>query len=202
MACLERRCACRVRCRCVAASRRPPEPHAIVSGSSSLDLGNRPRPVDRSARLSWLSIVSRKFCRRWNRSATCRAWGAPLARALRIQAAAVAADDFDLRMLPKPFGCPGGCAILQHVDDLAPLEVNDNSPGVVTLTDQGARGRISAARTDSGGDAGRGLPLRHGVEAMKMGGKGGATGTGRDKEIADEAAPPSICAKAQCPTRV
>jgi DDE domain len=27
--------------------------------------------------------------------------------------------------------------------------------------------------------------LRHGVEAVKMGGKGGATGTGRDEEIAD-----------------
>src|SRR5580658_9331111 len=65
MACLERRCACRVRCRCAAASRRPPEPHAIVAGSSSLDSGNRARPVDRSARLSWVSIVSRKFCRRW-----------------------------------------------------------------------------------------------------------------------------------------
>src|SRR5580704_3249084 len=49
-----------------------------------------------------------------------------------------------------------------------------------------ARGEaISAARTGSGGDAGHGLPLRHGVEAMKMGGKGGATGTGRDEEIAD-----------------
>src|SRR5580704_11398636 len=49
-----------------------------------------------------------------------------------------------------------------------------------------ARGEaISAARTYSGGDAGHGLPLRHGVEAMKMGGKGGATGTGRDEEIAD-----------------
>jgi hypothetical protein len=28
-------------------------------------------------------------------------------------------------MLPKPFGCPGGCAVLQNIDDLAPLEVND-----------------------------------------------------------------------------
>src|SRR6202030_3681295 len=42
--------------------------------------------------------------------------------------------DFDLRMLPKPFGCPGGCAILQHVDDLAPLEVNDDSPVSATLS--------------------------------------------------------------------
>jgi hypothetical protein len=60
--------------------------------------------------------------------------GRTLARALRIQAAAIAADDFDLRMLPKSFGCPGGCAILQHVDDLAPLEVNDNSPVSATLS--------------------------------------------------------------------
>ena len=57
--------------------------------------------------------------------------------------------------------------------------------GVVTLTDQGAREAISAGQTGSGGDAGHGLPLRHGVEAMKMGGQGGATGTGRDEEIAD-----------------
>ena len=42
-----------------------------------------------------------------------------------------------------------------------------------------------AAQTGSGGDAGCGLPLHYGVEAMKMGGKGGATGTGRDEEIAD-----------------
>src|SRR4029077_3728113 len=39
--------------------------------------------------------------------------------------------------------------------------------------------------TDSGGDAGHGLPMRHGVEAMNMGGKGGATGTGGDEENAD-----------------
>jgi hypothetical protein len=43
--------------------------------------------------------------------------------------------------------------------------------GVVTLSDQARGEAISAARTDSGGDAGRGLPLHHGVEAMKMGGK-------------------------------
>jgi hypothetical protein len=53
-----------------------------------------------------------------------------LSRALRIQTAAIAADDFDLRMLAKPFGCSGGCAILQHIDNLAPLQVNDNAPVV------------------------------------------------------------------------
>ena len=100
----------------------------------TLDSGNRARPVDRSARLSWVSIVSRKFCRRWDRSATLPRLGRTLARALRAWATAIAADDFDLRMLPKPFGCPGGCAILQHVDDLALLEVNDDSPVSATLS--------------------------------------------------------------------
>ena len=57
--------------------------------------------------------------------------------------------------------------------------------GVVTLTGHGARKAIPAGTNGLGGDAGNGLPLRHGVEAMKMGGKGGATGTGRDEEIAD-----------------
>ena len=47
-----------------------------------------------------------------------------LARALRIQTAPIAADDFDFRMLLKPFGCPGSCAILQNIDDLAPLKVD------------------------------------------------------------------------------
>ena len=54
--------------------------------------------------------------------------GRTLARAPRIQAAAIAADDFDLRMLPKPFGCPGGCDILQHIDNLAPLQVDNYGP--------------------------------------------------------------------------
>jgi len=49
-------------------------------------------------------------------------------RALRIRTAAIEADDFDLRMLAKPFGRAGGCAILQHIDNLAPLQVNDNGP--------------------------------------------------------------------------
>src|SRR5271157_1517721 len=57
-----------------------------------------------------------------------------LSRALRIQTAAVTADDFDLRMPAKPFGCPGGCAIRQHIDNLAPLQVNDNGPVSATLS--------------------------------------------------------------------
>jgi hypothetical protein len=60
--------------------------------------------------------------------------GCTLARALRIQAAAIAADDFDLRMLAKPFGCPGGRAIRQHIDNLAPLQVDDDSPVSATLS--------------------------------------------------------------------
>src|SRR5271157_4514937 len=57
-----------------------------------------------------------------------------LSRALRIQTAAVTADDFDLRMLAKPFGCSCGCAIRQHIDNLAPLQVNDNGPVSATLS--------------------------------------------------------------------
>jgi hypothetical protein len=41
--------------------------------------------------------------------------------ALRIKTAAIAADNFDLRVLTEPFGCSGSCAILQHIDNLAPL---------------------------------------------------------------------------------
>jgi hypothetical protein len=46
-----------------------------------------------------------------------------LSGALRIQTAAIAADDFELRMLAKPFGCSGGCAILQHIDNLPPFQI-------------------------------------------------------------------------------
>src|SRR5580704_5723290 len=60
--------------------------------------------------------------------------GRTLARALCIQAAAIAADDFDLRMLAKPLGCPGSRAIRQHLDNLAPLQVDDDSPVSATLS--------------------------------------------------------------------
>jgi hypothetical protein len=60
--------------------------------------------------------------------------GRTLARALRIQAAAIAADEFDLRVLTEPFGCSGGCAILQHIDNLAPLQVDNNGPVSPTLS--------------------------------------------------------------------
>jgi hypothetical protein len=60
--------------------------------------------------------------------------GRTLVRALCIQAAAIAADEFDLRMLAKPFGCPGGRAIRQHIDNLAPLQVDDNGPVSATLS--------------------------------------------------------------------
>ena len=51
-----------------------------------------------------------------------------LSCALRIKTAAIAADEFDLRVLTKPFGCSRGCAILQHIDNLAPLQVDNNGP--------------------------------------------------------------------------
>ena len=51
-----------------------------------------------------------------------------LACALRIKTAAIAADEFDLRVLTEPFGCSGSCAILQHIDNLAPLQVDNNGP--------------------------------------------------------------------------
>ena len=57
-----------------------------------------------------------------------------LVRALCIETTAVAADDFDLRMLAKPFGCPGSRAIRQHIDNLAPLQVDDDSPVSATLS--------------------------------------------------------------------
>src|SRR5271166_7159449 len=37
-------------------------------------------------------------------------------------------------MLAKSFGCSGGCAIRQHIDNLAPLQVNDNGPVSATLS--------------------------------------------------------------------
>ena len=39
--------------------------------------------------------------------------------------------------------------------------------------------------TASSGDAGRRLPFRHGVEAVKMGGRGRAAGAGWNEKIAD-----------------
>ena len=57
-----------------------------------------------------------------------------LSCALRIKTAAIAADDFDLRVLTEPFGCSGGCAILQHIDNLAPLQVDNNGPVSATLS--------------------------------------------------------------------
>src|SRR3954471_18574276 len=39
--------------------------------------------------------------------------------------------------------------------------------------------------TASSGDGGRRLPFRHGVEAVEMGGSGGAVGAGWNEEIAD-----------------
>src|SRR4051794_34764513 len=49
---------------------------------------------------------------------------------------------------------------------------------------QAQRGEIGPV-TGSGGDACHGFPLRHGVQSMEMGGKGGAVGLGLDEEVAD-----------------
>lgn len=49
---------------------------------------------------------------------------------------------------------------------------------------QAPRGAFSLV-TGSGGDAGHGFPVRHGVQTMQMGGQGGAMGSGRDEQVAD-----------------
>ena len=99
-------------------------------------LGNRARPVDRSARLQLgLDRFAQILRGDADRSATCRALRAhPRARpcAYRPQRSRLTVPTS--RMLPKPFIRPGSCAILQHVDDLAPLEVNDDSPVSATLS--------------------------------------------------------------------
>jgi hypothetical protein len=60
--------------------------------------------------------------------------GVAFSCALRIKTAAIAADNFDLRVLTEPFGCSGGCTILQHIDNLAPLQVDNNGPVCATLS--------------------------------------------------------------------
>ena len=57
--------------------------------------------------------------------------------------------------------------------------------GVVTLTSIGRIETNSAAWTASSSNAGRRLPFRHGVEAVEMGGRGGAAGAGWNEKIAD-----------------
>ena len=88
-------------------------------------IGRRGSPGSRSSRASLQEMEAVSDPPRLRRA---------LSRALRIQTAAIAADDFDLRMLAKPFGCSGGCAIRQHIDNLAPLQVNDNGPVSATLS--------------------------------------------------------------------
>jgi hypothetical protein len=46
---------------------------------------------------------------------------------LRIQAAAVSADDLDGRMAPQPPGCTLHTPVVQNVDDRASLEINHDS---------------------------------------------------------------------------
>ena len=53
-----------------------------------------------------------------------RLWGT-LSSTLGVESAAVAADDLDLGMLAEPSRGAFGGAIRQHVDDLTPLQVDD-----------------------------------------------------------------------------
>jgi CO/xanthine dehydrogenase Mo-binding subunit len=47
---------------------------------------------------------------------------------LRVQAAAVPADDLDRRITPKPLGRTLDAAVVQYVDDRAALEINHDGP--------------------------------------------------------------------------
>lgn len=47
---------------------------------------------------------------------------------LRIQAAAVSADDLDGGMVPQPPGCTIDTSIIENVDDRATLEINHDGP--------------------------------------------------------------------------
>ena len=87
----------------------------------------------------------------------------------------------------RNLGGPRRLQVFRRTRELALFDLGIDSKlrGVVTLLIRVRGEAISAARTGSGGDAGHGLPLRHGVEVMKMGGKGGVTGTGPDEVIAD-----------------
>src|SRR5579872_28994 len=51
-----------------------------------------------------------------------------ISRALRMKTAGIAADNLDLWVLAERFGHSGGRPILQHIDNLAPLQVNDDGP--------------------------------------------------------------------------
>jgi hypothetical protein len=55
-------------------------------------------------------------------------------RALRVKTAAIATDDFHLRVLTEPLGCPGGRTVLQQIDNLAPLQIDDDGPICVALS--------------------------------------------------------------------
>lgn len=55
-------------------------------------------------------------------------------RALRVKTTAIATDDFYLWVLPEPFGCPVGRTVLQQIDNLAPLQIDDDGPLCVTLS--------------------------------------------------------------------
>ena len=54
--------------------------------------------------------------------------------ALGIEAAAIAADDLDLRMLARAIGRSLRRAIRQHVDNLAPLQIDNDRPVSAALS--------------------------------------------------------------------
>src|SRR5271165_2292680 len=70
--------------------------------------------------------VLAKFCNRWKRSATCCAWGCAASDALRVEAAPIAADELNLRLLLEQVRRRLNRAGLQPVHHLAALEIHDD----------------------------------------------------------------------------
>ncbi len=87
-----------------------------------------------------------------------RLWGT-LSSALCVESAAVAADDRDLGMLAEPSRGAFGGAIRQHVDDLTPLQVDDQR-SVATAFDPGPVVDAHHATCWWRAGAGRRLPLQ------------------------------------------
>ena len=97
------------------------------------------------------------------------------------------AHAFNVMRGPDDHGAAGlPCSTCHGPANNAAGGVPGAAEGVATLTDWGRREATSAARAGSGGDAGDGFPLRHGVQAMEMGGEGGAARAGRNEVIADD----------------
>ncbi|TWI22265.1 hypothetical protein IQ26_06698 [Mesorhizobium tianshanense] len=77
---------------------------------------------------------------------------------LRIQAAAVSADDFDGGMVPQPPGCIIDAAVVQNVDNRATLEIDHDGPVSCRASPAPV---IDANRPDLGGAvSNRGITLQ------------------------------------------